>query len=95
MNNNNLMVVSGGLLMAIGLNDIYTLVAILAITLGVLSTLITLVVKFVKFIKDGKLTREEQDELVKHANELAEQLKNAQQEIDVLKKNSEQDEEVK
>ena len=91
MQTNNTLMLSGGVLLAVGLNEIYTMIAIVAIGLGVLSTVITLIVKFVNFIKDGKLTREEQQELIDNANKLAEELKNAQSQIEDLKKNSNQD----
>ena len=86
MQNNNLTLVSGGLLMAVGLNEIYTLIAIIAIAIGVLSTAITLIVKFVKFIKDGKLTREEQQELIDESKKLTDELTKARTEIEELKK---------
>lgn len=90
MNNSNTLLVSGGLLMAVSLNDIYTLIAIVAIGLGVLSTVIAFIVKFVNFIKDGKLTREEQQELIENGQKLAQELNEAKAQVEYLKALNEQ-----
>lgn len=86
MSNSNVLLVSGGLLMSVTINEIYTLVAIAAIGLGILSSLITLVIKFFKFIKDGKLTKEEQQQLVDNLNKANEKIDYLQGYIDELKK---------
>ena len=89
----NTMVLSGGVLLAVGLNEIYTIIAIVAIALGVLGTLIALVTKVVKFIskfakycKDGKLDEAEKADLKNDADDLAKELEKTKAELDELKK---------